>query len=215
MEGPLYRLLISSPSVLSKHGCQRKFLFLVGRFLKIFPHCMCRSHFILLWGNLIQNLPLVLPTKYRFILAKQFQWGKIFKNLPTRNKNFLWRPRGQFLKIFLSETALPKWTDIWWEAPSEGSVLNFLKAEWKMSDRGSAHWASSFFFSSPGHRPCELLSWVSVRCPSVSWSFLQNHNSISLMVSDKKIFKISANENTLWTMAAMLDFKSAPKTQIW
>jgi hypothetical protein len=33
-----------------------------------------------------------------------------------------------------------------------------------------------------------------------------------LVVSDKKIFKISANENTLWTPAAMLDFKSAPKT---
>jgi hypothetical protein len=30
------------------------------------------------------------------------------------------------------------------------------------------------------------------------------------VVSDKKIFKISANENTLWTLAAMLDFKSAP-----
>jgi predicted carbohydrate-binding protein with CBM5 and CBM33 domain len=34
------------------------------------------------------------------------------------------------------------------------------------------------------------------------------------VVSDKKIFKISANENTLWTLAAMLDFNSAPKTQI-
>jgi hypothetical protein len=32
------------------------------------------------------------------------------------------------------------------------------------------------------------------------------------VVSDKKIFKISANENTLWTLAAMLDFKSAPKS---
>jgi hypothetical protein len=32
------------------------------------------------------------------------------------------------------------------------------------------------------------------------------------VVSDK-IFKISANENTLWTLATMLDFKSAPKTQ--
>jgi hypothetical protein len=38
--------------------------------------------------------------------------------------------------MFLSETALPKWTDIWWEAPMEGSVLNFLKAEWKVSDTG-------------------------------------------------------------------------------
>ena len=26
----------------------------------------------------------------------------------------------------------------------EGSVLSFLKAEWKVSDKGSAHWASSF-----------------------------------------------------------------------
>jgi hypothetical protein len=40
-------------------------------------------------------------------------------------------------------------------------------------------------------------------------------NSIGLVVSDEKIFTISANENTLWTLAAMLDFKSAPKTQIW
>jgi hypothetical protein len=44
---------------------------------------------------------------------------------------------------------------------------------------------------------------------------LQSHNSIGLVVSDMKIFKISANENTSWTLAAMLDFKSAPKTQIW
>ena len=40
----------------------------------------------------------------------------------------------------MAETGLPKWTNIWWE----GSVLNFLKAEWKVSDTGSAHWASSF-----------------------------------------------------------------------
>ena len=46
-------------------------------------------------------------------------------------------------------------------------------------------------------------------------TFLQSNNSIGLVVSDKKIFKISANENTLWTLAAMLNFKSAPKTQIW
>jgi hypothetical protein len=34
------------------------------------------------------------------------------------------------------------------------------------------------------------------------------------VVSDKKIFKISANENTLWTLAAMLDLKTAPKTNL-
>jgi hypothetical protein len=36
---------------------------------------------------------------------------------------------------------LPKWAEIWWEATMEGSVLIFLKAEWKVSDT-----ASSFFF---------------------------------------------------------------------
>jgi hypothetical protein len=30
-----------------------------------------------------------------------------------------------------------------WNEKSEGSVLSFLKAEWKVSDTGSAHWASS------------------------------------------------------------------------
>jgi hypothetical protein len=31
--------------------------------------------------------------------------------------------------MFFSETALPTRADIWWEAPMEGSVLSFLKAE--------------------------------------------------------------------------------------
>jgi len=29
----------------------------------------------------------------------------------------------------------------------EGSVLSFLKAEWKASDTGSAHWASSYYYT--------------------------------------------------------------------
>jgi hypothetical protein len=52
---------------------------------------------------------------------------------------------GRFLKIFFSETAYPNEPKFWWEAPMEGSALSFLKAEWKVSDTGSAHWASSFF----------------------------------------------------------------------
>jgi hypothetical protein len=39
---------------------------------------------------------------------------------------------------------LAKWTETWWEAPMESSVLSLLKAEWKVSDTGSAHWASSW-----------------------------------------------------------------------
>jgi hypothetical protein len=38
---------------------------------------------------------------------------------------------------------LAKWTETSWEAPMEGSVLSFLKVEWKVSDTGSADWASS------------------------------------------------------------------------
>ena len=34
---------------------------------------------------------------------------------------------------------------------------------------------------------------------TTQWSFLQSHNSIGLVVSNKKIFKISTNQNTLWT----------------
>ena len=34
-------------------------------------------------------------------------------------------------------------TKTWWEAPMGGSVLSFPKAEWKVSDTGSAYWASS------------------------------------------------------------------------
>ena len=32
---------------------------------------------------------------------------------------------------------LAKWTETWWEASMEGSVLSFLKAEWMVSDTGS------------------------------------------------------------------------------
>jgi hypothetical protein len=49
------------------------------------------------------------------------------------------------LEIFFFEIALPKWAEIWWEALMEGSVLSFLKAEWKVSDTDSSQcWASSY-----------------------------------------------------------------------
>jgi hypothetical protein len=33
----------------------------------------------------------------------------------------------------------------------EGSVLSFLKAEWKVSDTGSAHWALFDIYCTPLH----------------------------------------------------------------
>ena len=46
-----------------------------------------------------------------------------------------------------------------------------IKESLKLSDKGSLLDDFIFIFSSPGHRPCELLSWVVVR-PSVSFSHL-------------------------------------------
>ena len=48
-------------------------------------------------------------------------------------------------KNLLLCNCLAKWTETWWESHMEGSVLSFLKAKWKVSDTGSAHWASSSF----------------------------------------------------------------------
>ena len=86
MAGSIYgmssmKLLILSWSV-NKHGHHRKFLFLIGRYLKI-----------LLWN----------------CLAKM-------------NRNLVG-------SIYMYRT--------------EGCVLSFLKADWKVCDTGSTHWASS------------------------------------------------------------------------
>jgi hypothetical protein len=78
----------------------------------------------------------MLPTRFRFIWLIGF-----------RIEDFLeidlWWPclLMQNLQLW---NRLAKWTETWWEAPMEGSVLSFLKAEWKVSDTDSAHWASSF-----------------------------------------------------------------------
>jgi hypothetical protein len=97
---------------------------------------------------------------------------RILRNRPTRNKNCLWHVclltdqdeisnLYRALSIYVSYqvsvhlakqfqpllwNCLAKWTEIWWEASMEGSVLSFLKAEWKVSDTGSGHGASSFVY---------------------------------------------------------------------
>jgi hypothetical protein len=52
---------------------------------------------------------------------------------------------GRFLNNLLLWNWAAKWTVIWEEAPMEDFVLSFHKAEWKVSDTGSVHWASSSF----------------------------------------------------------------------
>ena len=57
----------------------------------------------------------------------------------------------------------------------EGSVLNFLKAEWKMSNTGSAHWASSL--KSPFYNEkvaWEDLSWEGIFSSMLLFQFIWN-----------------------------------------
>ena len=55
---------------------------------------LCRSPFILLSGNLIQNLPLHVDASYQVSvhMAKQFQRRRLFRNRSIRNKNCMWGP---------------------------------------------------------------------------------------------------------------------------
>jgi hypothetical protein len=56
----------------------------------------------------------------------------IFRNRPIRNKNCLWWPcllmeRDEMSNLYRGPSIDAFY--IWWEAPMEGSVLSFLKAE--------------------------------------------------------------------------------------
>ena len=46
---------------------------------------------------------------------------------------------------------------------------------------------------------------------SLQWSFLTIFNSIPHVVSEKKIFEISANQRLLWPLSAILDNRSKQK----
>jgi hypothetical protein len=48
----------------------------------------------------------------------------------------------------------------------------------QINERMSIVYIKIVFISSPGHRPCELLSWVSVRRPSVRLLFTFKSSSL-------------------------------------
>jgi hypothetical protein len=44
------------------------------------------------WAIFIENLPLMIPTKFQFIWESDIRGEYFFRNQPIKNKNGLWRP---------------------------------------------------------------------------------------------------------------------------
>ena len=77
-------------------------------------------------------------------LGRKHPWKVIYKDCPFSSHPLkTWPPQAILVsdwsisKNIILCNCLAKWTETWWEAPMEGSVLSFLKAEWKVSDTGS------------------------------------------------------------------------------
>ena len=65
----------------------------------------------------------------------------------------------------------------------EGSVLSFLKAEWKVSDTGSAHWASSSHLQ-------DFLNLNFIK-PHLETSFLQIHQNYLILQGKSTVSKFN------------------------
>ena len=93
----LYRTLsIDASYQVSVHlvkSWQRKFFLEIDQSEK---RIACGGHFCKRnepkWTIFIEDLPYVLPTKFRFIWPSGFRGEDLFRNWPIRNKNCLWWP---------------------------------------------------------------------------------------------------------------------------
>jgi hypothetical protein len=95
---------------------------------------------------------------------------------------------------------LAKWTETWWEAPMEGSVLSFLKAEWKVSDTGSDHWAWDDTETTGSHYTFDVCHLPQ----TVIFSGIQHHLD-GVMISMRNRSKKDCRFNIHWNNSPKVD----------
>ena len=108
------------------------------------------SHFNILFSKPCQRQYELLPSLgVRRLSSVYFSHRSVSKH--GHHMQFLFLI-GRFLKSLLLWNCLAIWTLVGSIYMYGSSVLSFLKAEWKVSDTGSVHWASSYsskIFSQP------------------------------------------------------------------
>jgi hypothetical protein len=119
-------LLISSRSV-NKHGLHRQFLFLNGRFYKIFSS----QTFNQMNRNLVGSKYERFSIKFAHFIPIRWQtWSPqtiLVSDWPISNNLLLWN-------------CLAKWAELWWKAPIEGYVcIKFSQSRMK----GKRHFSVS------------------------------------------------------------------------
>jgi hypothetical protein len=103
-----------------------------------------------LWRLLISSWSVSKHGYHRNLVGRR----RLFRNRPIRNKNCMWWPslltdqdemsnlhRGHSIDPSYQVSAVAMFVNR--SGRNEQSSLSFLKAEWKVSDTGSAHWTSS------------------------------------------------------------------------
>jgi hypothetical protein len=157
-------------------------------------------------------------TQHDLICMKGSYWlvggmvfNAIFNNISV---NISWRS-----VLLVEETAdLPQvadqlyhimlYTSPWaglWEAPMGGSVLNFLK--WKVSDTGSAHWASCFIIKitfPPKQNGSHQWRWLGYTSPWAGFEL-----TTSVVIGKDCIGSCKSNYHTI-TAASRVHIEQSP-----
>jgi hypothetical protein len=79
----------------------------------------------------------------------------------------------------------------------EGSVLSFLKAEWKVSDTGSAHWASSLWNNIHLNVECTVKKIIWTFCQVADQLLQQNNERYFFLLMFNSVVFIDFYESSI------------------